>query len=285
MSLAVQNIQKSYRKQQILKDIRVDFKPETIYGLLGRNGAGKSTLLNVISARIFANEGCVTLDGQNLIENETLQNRIFLMSEDNLYTKSLKVKEIFKITESFYGDFDWDLANRLTTAFQLKQKLSFRKLSTGYRSILKLIVALSVPADYIFLDEPVLGLDANHRDLFYRTLIETYSERPRTFVISTHLIEEIAKLIEEVVIIESGQIIEQVSAEAIKTSNVKISGAKDMVTQFTNGMDIIGQDELGGLVTYYVKDYPLQNVPDGLTVSPLNLQDYFVQITKRKGTY
>lgn len=285
MSLAVQNIQKSYRKQQILKDIRVDFKPETIYGLLGRNGAGKSTLLNVISARIFANEGSVTLDGQNLIENEVLQNRIFLMSEDNLYTKSLKVKEIFKITESFYGGFDWNLANRLADAFQLKQKLAFRKLSTGYRSILKLIVALSVPADYIFLDEPVLGLDANHRDLFYRTLIETYSERPRTFVISTHLIEEIANLIEEVVIIENGQIIEQVSAEVIKTSNVKISGAKDVVTQFTNGMDIIGQDELGGLVTYYVKDYPLQNVPAGLTVSPLNLQDYFVQITKRKGTY
>ena len=285
MSLAVQNIQKSYRKQQILKDIRVDFKPETIYGLLGRNGAGKSTLLNVISARIFANEGCVTLDGQNLIENEALQNRIFLMSEDNLYTKSLKVKEIFKITEAFYGSFDWDLANRLTAAFQLKQKLAFKKLSTGYRSILKLIVALSVPADYIFLDEPVLGLDANHRDLFYKTLIETYSERPRTFVISTHLIEEIANLIEEVIIIENGQIIEQVSAESIKTSNVKISGAKDMVIQFTKGMDIIGQDELGGLVTYYVKDYPIQNVPDGLTINPLNLQDYFVQITKQKGTY
>lgn len=283
MSLIVENIQKSYRKQAVLKDVSIDFKEETIYGLLGRNGAGKSTLLNIISARIFADSGSVRLDSQQLIGNEVLQNRLFLMSEDNLYPKSMKVNKIFKLTEAFYGGFDWELANHLTQAFNLNPKLAFKKLSTGYRSILKLIVALSVPADYIFLDEPILGLDASHRDLFYRTLIQTYSDRPRTIVISTHLIEEIANIIEEFIIVDNGQVIEQKSGEAIKQSGATISGSQALVASFTEGMDVIGKDGLGGLVSYYVRDYQAQVVPEGISVSPLNLQAYFVQVTQREG--
>lgn len=283
MSLAVQNIQKTYRNQQVLKDIRIEFKPEKIYGLLGRNGAGKSTLLNVITTRIFADSGSVTLDGRNLVGDEKLQNRIFLMSEDNLYPNGMKVKDILKTTEKFYGAFDWELANHLCEAFRLNKKLSFKKLSTGYRSILKLIIALSVPVDYVFLDEPILGLDASHRDLFYRTLIESYSDNPRTFVISTHLIEEVSNLIEEFIIIDNGTVIEQKSAEAIKKSGVTISGAKALVEEFTKDMDVIGKDELGGLVSFYISDYQGKEVPNGISVTSLNLQAYFVQVTQREG--
>ncbi|MGC3362727.1 ABC transporter ATP-binding protein, partial [Enterococcus faecalis] len=76
-------------------------------------------------------------------------------------------KDIFKTSEGFYGSFDWTLAEQMLSDFDLDGKKTFKKLSTGYRSIAKLIVALSVPWEYIFLDEPVLGLDANHRELFY----------------------------------------------------------------------------------------------------------------------
>lgn len=282
MSLAIQNIAKSYHKHDVLTDIQIDFQPETIYGLLGRNGAGKSTLLNIINGRIFSDVGSVTLDGENLIENEVLQNRIFLTSEDNLYPKSLKVQQILKVTEQFYGGFDWGFANQRIEAFQLNPKLSFKKLSTGYRSILKLIIALCVPADYIFLDEPILGLDASHRELFYRSLIDTYSERPRTFVISTHLIEEVANLIEEFVILDQGQVIEQKSAEVIKQSGATISGVQELVESFTKGMDIIGMDRLGTLVSYYIRDYQKEAVSDGISISPLNLQAYFVKMTQRE---
>ena len=282
MSLAIQHIEKSYRNQQVLTDIQIDFQPETLYGLLGRNGAGKSTLLNVINSRIFADKGSITLDGENLIENEALQNRVFLTSEDNLYPKSIKVNQVLKLTEAFYGGFDWVFANHLIKAFKLNPKLSFKKLSTGYRSILKLIIALCVPVDYIFLDEPILGLDASHRDLFYRALIETYSERPRTFVISTHLIEEVANLISEFIIIDGGRVIEQKSAEDIQQSGATVSRAKELVEDFIQGMNIIGMDRLGSLVSYYIKDYQQQEVPDGISISPLNLQAYFVKLTQRE---
>ncbi|MCF0231407.1 MAG: ABC transporter ATP-binding protein, partial [Enterococcus sp.] len=158
---------------------------------------------------------------------------------------------------------------------------TFKKLSTGYRSIAKLIVALSVPCEYIFLDEPVLGLDANHRELFYTYLIETYQERPRTFVISTHLIEEIANLLEDIIIIDQGKLIRAESIETILKNGRIVSGPKEQVERYTQSLEILGMDTLGGAVTAYVYgDLPTEKAE--VQIAPLNLQTYFVQLTNRK---
>ena len=105
----------------------------------------------------------------------------------------------------FDRQFAWNLAG----AFQLNTGARVGKLSTGYGTIFKLVVALSVNTPYLFLDEPVLGLDANHRDLFYKTLLAKYTENPFTVVVSTHLIEEISGLIEDVVILHQGRVLEK----------------------------------------------------------------------------
>ncbi|WP_152994140.1 ATP-binding cassette domain-containing protein, partial [Lactococcus lactis] len=167
MSLNIENLYKTYGKKNVLNDISVNFQAEKIYGLLGNNGAGKSTLLNIINNRIFDTKGKITLDGRLVTENEKSLNNIHLMSEDDLYPSKLKIKSLFHLMEGFYGDFDWKLANEMLSEFELEPTKRMSKLSTGYRSIAKLIIALCVPCEYIFLDEPVLGLDANHRELFY----------------------------------------------------------------------------------------------------------------------
>ncbi len=119
----------------------------------------------------------------------------------------------------------WSLAEQMLSDFDLDGKKTFKKLSTGYRSIARLIVALSVPCEYIFLDEPLLGLDANHWELFYTYCIK-YQERPRTFVISTHLIEEIANLLEDIIIIDQG-IVRAESIETILKNGRIVSGPKN----------------------------------------------------------
>ncbi|MBO0462047.1 ABC transporter ATP-binding protein [Enterococcus sp. DIV1298c] len=191
MSLVVKSISKNQQNESVLDNVSIQFEQGKIYGLLGRNGAGKSTLLNIINNRSFATSGEILLDGTSISESEASLNHLYLMSEDNLFPSFFKIKELFKITERFYGTFDWALAKEMLHKFGLKADQRFKKLSTGYRTITKLIIALSVPCEYIFLDEPVLGLDATHRDLFYSYLIEVYQQRLCTFVISTHLIEEI----------------------------------------------------------------------------------------------
>lgn len=281
MTLNIQHLTKTYRDKAALKDITLTIEPNTIYGLLGRNGAGKSTLLNIINNRSLPTEGMIELNQHSVIDNEKALRHLYLMSEDNLYPSTMKIKEMFKISEAFYGSFDWELAEKMRADFDLPIKKQVRKLSTGYRSIAKLIVALCVPCDYIFLDEPVLGLDANHREMFYSFLLESYEERPRTFVISTHLIEEISNLLEEVIIVDRGRITQQASVEAILTSAKIISGPKEELLPFMDDLPVIGKEELGNLLTLYTQGTFTTNLPDTVTVKPLPLQQYFIQLTQK----
>ena len=282
MSIEIKHINKSYHKHNVLSDITFKIEPNKIYGLLGRNGAGKSTLLNIINNRTFASKGSVLINGISMTDNEVLLNQVYLMSDDNLFPPQMKVKDMFLISESFYGQFDWDLANNMVKEFDLNQKLTFKKLSTGYRSIAKLIISLCVPCDYVFLDEPVLGLDTIHRELFYQFLIESYESRQRTFVISTHLIEEITNLLEEVIIIDNGRLQVVSDIDSLLLNCFSLSGSKDDMREVTQHLNIIGHEALGDFVTVYISDELPTNLPSTITVKSLKLQDYFVQLTKRK---
>ena len=282
MSLNIENLYKTYGKKNVLNDISVNFQAEKIYGLLGNNGAGKSTLLNIINNRIFDTKGKITLDGRLVTENEKSLNNIHLMSEDDLYPSKLKIKSLFHLMENFYGDFDWKLANEMLSEFELEPTKRMSKLSTGYRSIAKLIIALCVPCEYIFLDEPVLGLDANHRELFYNYLIETYQENPRTFVISTHLIEEISNILEKVIILDKGKIIEDDSVENILENTYIVTGSIEEVEAFTDQLQILEKTTLGGSLTAFVKGELPQNKMGNIKVESMSLQDYFMKIASKK---
>lgn len=284
MSIQVQAVQQAFRGQTVLDNLNLTIKPNTIYGLLGRNGAGKSTLLNIISNRIFADSGTVTMDNETMCDNDHTLGKVYLMSEVNLYSERSRVKQLFKTTALLYGDFDDAHANKLAQKFGLDLNARFGKLSTGYRTIFKLIIALCVPADYVFLDEPVLGLDANHREIFYQELIETYSDHPRTFVISTHLIEEIANLIEHVFVLDNHHIIVDGDVTDILGQSYAVTGPQTDVSTYTDGLNIIGKDHLGGITAHYVYG-PLDNdrpIPDTVTVEHLDLQKLFVNLTNTK---
>ena len=164
--------------------------------------------------------------------------------------------------------------------FRSDPKNRLKQLSTGYTSIYKMITALSVGVDYVLLDEPVLGVDANHRELFYQVLIESYANNPRTFIISTHLIEEAKRLIEEVVIIKNGKIINSQSCEELLKSGYCISGKTQDVDNYVVGKNVIGEETLGGLkMCSILGNYHKSDIPDGLEVTKLDLQKLFIALT------
>lgn len=276
-------ISKEYGKQQVLDDISFKLKPNVIYGLLGRNGAGKSTLLNILTNRIPATSGRVLIDGQTNINNDYALSKIYLMSEPNLYPSRAKVFQIFRETAHFYPGFDFELAHQLATKFELNENLRFSKLSTGYRSILKDIIALCVDADIILLDEPTLGLDANHRELFYQELMQTYADRPRTFVISTHLIEEIAGMIENVLLIRKGKLVLDDTTENLLAQSYSVTGPEKQVQEYTAGLNVIGHDSLGKMRSNYVfgKLNEERVLPDTVNVDGIDLQKLFINLTER----
>ncbi|KRM77004.1 ABC transporter ATP-binding protein [Secundilactobacillus collinoides] len=284
-AIKVTHLSKQFGKQTVLADINLTIEPNTIYGLLGRNGAGKSTLLNLITNRLPSPAGMVTIGGGNVTNNDALLNRIYMMSEANLYPSRMPVSEIFKLTADLYQGFDKDYADALVAKFELDPRTRFNKLSTGYRSVMKLIIALAVDVDYVFLDEPTLGLDANHRQLFYEELIDSYAERPRTFVISTHLIEEIANVIERVFVIQDHRLMINDTTENVLQEGYAITGPSTEVQTYTEGLNVIGRESLGNLLVQYVYG-KLDNdreIPDTVTVSHIDLQKLFIYLTSQGG--
>lgn len=282
MSIEIKNLTKKFGDNTALNNVSISFEENKIYGLLGRNGAGKSTLLNVITNRLFATEGKVFVDGLPACENDKAQEKIYLMSEKTLYPQEMKLKAILKWTKNFYPDFDMERAYELAKIFKLDTNKKMKALSTGYTSIFKLIIALSVNTPYVILDEPVLGLDANHRELFYQLLIEKYSEEPFTIIISTHLIEEISSLIEEAVIINNGEILVHKTREELLASGYSVSGKATDVDAYISGKETIGVDALGGLKTAYIMGKPDRDIPANLEITALDLQKLFVKLTNTK---
>jgi len=278
--IEIRNTSKDFGNVHALQNVSVHFEENKIYGLLGRNGAGKSTLLNVITGRIFANNGEVLVDGETALENDSITQKIYMMSEKNYYPENMKIRDVFGWTKEFYLGFDTAYAIQLAERFELNIDKKVKSLSTGYSSIFKLITALSTNAPYILLDEPVLGLDANHRDLFYRIVIEKFSENPCTVIISTHLIEEAAGVIDHVVIIKDGEIIKDESRDDLMSKGYTATGAVSVVDSFIADKNVLGTDSLGGLKTAYISGaLDRSTVPSGIEISKMDLQRLFIQLT------
>lgn len=255
-----------------------------IYGFLGRNGAGKSTLINIIANRIFADSGEILIDDIPAKENMKIHDKIFCMSEADLYNDSLKVKDHFKWIDRFYADFDKEKAFEIAKKFNLDTNKKFKALSKGYQSIFKLTVALSLNVPYVIFDEPVLGLDANHRELFYNLLLKDYETNERTIIIATHLIEEVANIIEEVILIDKGKVLLQDNVASLLETGYSVSGLANEVDTYCADKNVIGYDELGNLKIAYVlgEKTPLPNTGN-LSLSTMNLQKLFVKLTEKGG--
>lgn len=283
-AIEIKNVSKRYKSVTALDNISFSFEFGKIYGFLGRNGAGKSTLINIIANRIFADQGEILIDGIPAKENMGIHEKIFCMSEADLYDRDLKVKDHFKWTDRFYDDFDLNKAFEYAQKFNLDTNKRFKALSKGYQSIFKLIIALSLRVPYIIFDEPVLGLDANHRELFYHLLLQEFENNERTYIIATHLIEEISNIIEEVVFIDKGKILLQEPVEELLEKGYSVSGLAQEVDRYCDGKDVVGYDLLGGLKIAYVLGKK-SALPEGsnLQISAINLQKMFVKMTEKGG--
>ena len=279
--LTVNKLTKKYGHKVILDNLSIQLKPAKIYGLLGRNGAGKSTLLNIITNRIFPTSGEVKIGDHNINNDDDQLGKIYLMSEVEMYTKRTTIKRMMELADEAYENFDFKNAERLLKGFELDQKEIFANLSTGQRTEAKLVVALNVNADYILLDEPVLGLDANHRELFYKELIKTFQNKPRTFVLSTHLIEEIQQLVEHVIIINDHKIIEDADVESLLNKAYAISGPADDVNAYANGLNVLDTETMGNIKTAYVLDKLNDHrvIPDRVKIDHYDLQHLFIYLT------
>ncbi|MBX4264255.1 ATP-binding cassette domain-containing protein [Clostridium estertheticum] len=278
------NVSKRYGDTFALDNISLTIEENKIYGLLGRNGAGKTTLLNVINNRIFADKGVISIDGKNLSDDKNALGNIYFMTEQNLYPQAMKVKELFKWSKEFYPKFDMVYALELSKKFELNINKRVKELSTGYSSICKIINTMASGAEILMFDEPVLGLDANHRELFYKELMEGYIEKPKTIILSTHIIEEVSQLIERVIVLKDGKIINDENVEELLTKCYNVSGLNKNIDIYIKDKNCISTDEMSSFKSAIIignnkDDEKRQQRKLDLEVSKVELQKLFINLT------
>lgn len=283
MVLESKRLKKNYRKQTVLQDIDLTLEEGKIYGLIGRNGAGKTTLLSILSAQNPATEGSVLLNGEEIWENKNALKEICFSREINnnpsgTGISSYRIKEYLKVAEAFLPNWDKEMAERLLREFCLDKKKRMNKLSKGMASMVTIIVALASKARFTLLDEPVAGLDVVAREQFYRLLLEEYTNTGRTFVISTHIIEEAADIFEEVIIMDKGKILLKENTQDLLERSVYVSGREDLVEEALRGYEVHSPSSIGRRKSAMALLKPGQQPPrgEGITVQPMSLQKVFV---------
>lgn len=281
--LICSGITKKYGKKEVLHKVDLELEPGKIYGLIGSNGAGKTTLLSIMSAQNPTTQGQVLLGETPVWENQEALKHIYFSREINpnstVYS-GLKVKEHLKIAAAYLPNWDQEMADRLVTLFHLDKKKRISKLSKGMASMLTIVTALASKADFTFLDEPVAGLDVVAREQFYRLLVEEFTESGRTFVVSTHIIEEASDVFEEVIFLHEGEILLKENTQELLEHCVYVSGKTEAVEEAVKGKEIHARQVLGrsqGIMVRLKEEE--QILPDGqITLQHMNLQKIFVSL-------
>lgn len=282
MKIEVKQITKRYGKKEALSNLSFTLSEPKIYGLLGRNGAGKTTFMDILAGQILATSGEVLIDGVRPFDNQQLMKSICLVKEGNNFKKDLKIKHVLKIYSYFYPRWDQALAEELLEEYALSKHAAVKTLSKGMESALGITVGLASKAPITIFDEPYIGLDAPSRKRFYDILLEEYQKEKRMIIFSTHLIDEMSLLFEEVLILQEGKLVLHEKTEDLREQVIAVSGPAQEVEQFIENKETIETKQLAGMMTAYIYGSPDEARDAGLDVEGVPIQDLMILLTERK---
>ncbi|GAA3815905.1 ATP-binding cassette domain-containing protein [Cellulomonas soli] len=283
-TLTVRGLTVRYGSTTALQDVDLDVRAGTLTGLLGRNGSGKTTLLSVAAAFRRPTAGQVLVDGEDPWENERIAPHVHLVRESGDVLVAERLSATLRMVADARPDFSHELAGTLLDTFELDVRTRPDKLSRGKRSAFGIVLGLASRARLTLLDEVHLGLDAPSRYAFYDALVADYVEHPRTIVLSSHLIAEIDRLLEDVVVLDRGRLLLAEDAETLRGHGLSVTGPADAVERFVAGRTVLGRQRLGGTAQATLLGPPDEAEAEqardaGLELGPVPLQDLFVHLT------
>ena len=212
--LEIKDLNKSFDNKEILKDINLSIQSGKIIGLLGKNGVGKTTLIKLINDLLTPTSGEILIKGQKIgVETKKV---ISYLPERTYLNKQMKVSEVISYFEDFYDNFDSEKAKKLLKDLDLDINQKLAKMSKGMQEKVQLVLVMSRNADLYVLDEPLGGVDPATRDYILDTILSNFNENA-SVIISTHLISDIEKILDEVIFIDKGKIVLQSDADKLRT--------------------------------------------------------------------
>ena len=285
-TIEVRDLRVSFGEVTALDGLSFSLSGNKIYGLVGRNGSGKTTLLSVLSAFRKAFSGSVLIDGQPVFENGNVTRRLcFIRGPGDTIEDSDKVHEALTFAEYMRPNWNSDRAAELLDAFEISPTVKIGALSKGKRAGLGVTLGLASRAAVTMFDETYLGMDAPSRHMFYDELLADFMSAPRTFIVSSHLIEEMSRLFEEVVIIDRGRLVLHEEAERLRSLGAAVTGEERIVDRFVQNLPVLAVKRLGRTksVTVYGTidgDRRAEALDAGLEVGPVAIQDLFIHLTQ-----
>lgn len=221
-----------------LADVTATLRPGTITGLVGRNGAGKTTLLELIAGQRAIQKGQILADGEPVWENPDRTSRIALVKDRGGIVEDEKLASTLRIQRAFRPHWDEGYFSELLDRFEVPTRKKPQQLSTGKRSALRAALALATRAEVTLLDEIYLGMDAVARRQFYDALMADYLEHPRTIVLSSHLLDEVEDLLEDVIVLDRGRVVASGAADEIRqrhSGEASLASLTDVLVSLSSG--------------------------------------------------
>ncbi|MDR0424777.1 MAG: ABC transporter ATP-binding protein [Clostridiales Family XIII bacterium] len=273
------NVTKNYGKNTAMDNFSIKIDQPGMYCLLGRNGAGKTTLMKLLAGNVAASEGTITVNGEAAGPLAMPESVHFV--ETGATQFNMRLADLFKAAAEVNLSFDVPFAMGLARRFQLDASKRYKHLSFGMKAMVNTVIAMASGRDILLLDEPVLGFDPVMRKVFYELLSESCAGSTKTVIVSTHIIDEIEKTAERLIIIDRGKKVLFCDMAEIDEKAYCVTGISESVQAATAGLNIISETKAGGFMTRHIYDQRIE-ASEKYSVSSLGLTDFFVSLVGRE---
>ncbi len=235
-----------------LDKLNLTIEEDKITGLIGKNGAGKTTLMKILAGYWHETSGTVEVFSEHPFNNLFVSANVIYIDDLMTFHHNLTLEDILKEAKRAYSDWDKVLAERLFKYFSFDPKSKHDSLSKGKKSTFNVIIGLASRCKLTMFDEPTTGMDASVRKDFYRALLKDYLAHPRTILISSHHLEEIEDILEDIILIDRGKVLLHESMDGLKEYAQGITGRTEILRPLLANQEIIYQTQIGKNTTYVV---------------------------------
>lgn len=277
------NLAKRMNGRNALNELSFTLEGDKITGLIGRNGAGKTTLMKILAGYWYETSGEVEVFSERPFQNLNVSVNAIYVDDQMKFSHTLTLEEILREAARFYPNWDAVLAERLFEYFSFHPKAKHDYLSKGKKSTFNMMIGLASRCKLTMFDEPTTGMDASVRKDFYRALLKDYLAHPRTILLSSHHLEEIADLLEEIILIDKGQVVLHESMDELKVYAQGITGKAEVLEKLLAGEKVIYETRVGDHSTYAVvkSNSPViqKAKQHGMATGPVSPNDLCIYLT------
>lgn len=247
-----EDVTKKIIGRKALNQLSLKIEKNKMTGLIGRNGAGKTTLMKILAGYWYETSGRVEVFSQRPFNNLLVSANTIYIDDQMTYSHTLTLEDILKEAKRAYPNWDAVLADRLFDYFSFHPKSRHDSLSKGMKSTFNMIIGLASRCELTMFDEPTIGMDASVRKDFYRALLKDYLNHPRSIIISSHHLEEIEDVLEDIILIDNGKLFLHESMDDLKEYAQGISGRTEILVPMLSEEEVIYQRQIGNNTTYAV---------------------------------